>query len=703
MWWFFRVPPYVYDRGRLVEDQFGEWLYALRDARHIHPAAYTRVYAPSQTAQAAGVCAAGCRDMAAARDWLNTRCASWGHPANPYVTAGPCVEQWAAVNTQHDLPFEVRGKQRTRCRFQVSSSDGIREVNVHNADYGVVRRFLANGKTTFGQEFDLVHDRDHTLTLEVVDAKGRKAISDPIYFYCYKTSIFRCGDNLNFLGGAGLCWHPDRNEMMNLVQGWQGPPAESIRGYDTAAALTSQAVLRPAALDLITTAEPGQYPAWTDGVLRKVLDIRLPGNDVKICDMTMGPLVEPFDSKTRDTPALASVPAVVAENQLFARVHRCYYLQNRNNMFITWDYRREREGAKDYRGGLVWHEGKITFKRDAVLTSSVPVMLFYFTPGGPCDGAVNTLLVKDAEGGPAVFPIPRGRFPAEEGFVAPGGFVTAAPCDVYGAFFAGRGARFRYALAANPATGRVDQLQVGLGQPGQRVHAGEELPYRFAMASLGGQRQEPDRLAAQLEDLGESFGIGGSRGAHASFAAGSLVDREMFFTVNGEGGEASFQIAPRRTIIDLPICLRGVEDNGCVAVHSTARPFFRFVGVTEGAAWFQENVDAGSTIWAGNVFLCDHKSLQLTLVCDGLAPGRQPYLEVHNPTDKAVRAAIFSPPHTPQFAGVKLTVIVPAGTSVILPLPPTEGRQHKTPRTPRPGAIRPCWSSTRPSSAPPSG
>ncbi len=33
MWWFFRVPPYVYDRGQLIDNQLSEWLYALRDVR----------------------------------------------------------------------------------------------------------------------------------------------------------------------------------------------------------------------------------------------------------------------------------------------------------------------------------------------------------------------------------------------------------------------------------------------------------------------------------------------------------------------------------------------------------------------------------------------------------------------------------------------------------------------------------------------
>jgi hypothetical protein len=672
LWWFYRVPPYVYDRGKLVADQLGEWLYALRDVRQVSPASYSRVYAPAQVAGAAALCATGGRDLAALREWLNTRCGDFAHPAAAYVTAGPSVEQWAAINRQHDFPWEVRGGQRVRCRFQVSSADGIREVKVHNADYGVLRRFLAHGKTTFAQEFELVHDRDHALTLEVTDAEGRTAVSDSVYLFCYKTSLFRCGDNLNFLGGVGLCWHPDRNEMMPLAQGYQGMPVESIRGYDTSAALTQQVALRNWAIDGITTGELKQYPlGWSHGILRKILDVALPGNDVKICDMAMGPLVEPYDSLTRDTPARTSVPAVVEENQLFSRVHRSYYLQNRNNMFITWDYRRAREGARNYRGGMVWHEGKITFKRDATLAGAVPILLLYFTPSGPGEGTADTLLVEDADGGPRVLCIAKGEATSKAGEVAPGGFVTAAPCDIYEVFYAGSDSRFRYALVPDPATGRVNQLQVGLGQTGQRVRAGSEIAYRFGMATLGGPRLEPQRYVAPLQDVGESFGLRvGPHNVRASFDAGSLAGREMFLTVRAEAGEASFRVQPRPTIIDLPIRLRGIEDNGCAAVYSTARPFFRFVGVAQGSAWFQENVDAGATIWAGNVFVCDEKALRLTLVCDGLAAGRTPYLEVHNPTDEAVTASVASPPHTPRFGGLRMTAVVPAGATAVLPLSP---------------------------------
>jgi hypothetical protein len=278
MWWFYRLPPFVYDRGKLVEDQFSEWLFALRDVRRVNVASYTRVYAPSQVSEAAAVCATGAWDLASVRDWLNTRCGNFGHPAGPYVTGGPSIEQWAVINTQHDFPFEVRGGQRARCRFQVSSAEGIREVKVHDADYGIVRRFLATGAATFAQEFELVHDRDHAITLEVTDGKGRKAVSDQAFLFCYKTSLLRCGDNLNFLDGMGLCWHPGRNEMMPLVQAYQGTPVESIRGYDSAAALANQTTSKITAAWPSTArpvpssaswasqnAAPGSRRTWTAG------------------------------------------------------------------------------------------------------------------------------------------------------------------------------------------------------------------------------------------------------------------------------------------------------------------------------------------------------------------------------------------------------------------------------------------------------
>lgn len=658
MWWFYRVPPYVYDGTRLVEDQFSEWLYALRDIRHLNPASYTRLTSPAQVAAAAAVCATGASNLANAKDWLNTRCGNFGHPANPYVTGGPTVEQWAVINGQHDLPFEVRGKQRARLRFQVSSPDGIGEVIVHNCDYGVVRRFRAGGAKTFAQEFNLVHDRDHTLTLEVVDTRGRKAISDKVFLWSYKMSLERCGDNLNFLNGVGLCWHPDRNEMMPLAQMYQGMPAESIGGYDTAVPLTRQAKLNLWPIDCMTTEEMKQYPTRDQGLLRKILDVKLPGNDVKICDMTMGPLVEPFDTLTRDTPARTSLPKIVDENPLFARTHRAYYLQNRTNMYVTWDYRRAREGAENYRGGMVLHEGSVTFKRDATLTGNVPIMLFYFN-GGALEGP-TTMLVKDAAGGPVATELPKGERFFKAGTIAPGGYATAYPLDQSYVFYAA--SEFAWVCANDPATGRINQLQIGIGKPGQKVKAGETLSYRFAMATLGGPPPSVDAAIEQVEGIAKGFQ------AEFTPTVCEAITYGMFVNLKAHGNEAAGKFAPSQTIVDLPLCVDGIEDNGCAAVYSTKHPWLRWVGVAEGKAWLQEDVDQGSEVWIGNVFVCDNKAVKLTLVDQGQAEGKAPFLEVHNPTDQALSVTVTSPPHCPKYGGKQLPVQVAAGATTVVPL-----------------------------------
>ena len=59
-------------------------------------------------------------------------------------------------------------------------------------------------------------------------------------------------------------------------------------------------------------------------------------------------------------------------------------------------------------------------------------------------------------------------------------------------------------------------------------------------------------------------------------------------------------LGPQSVIIDLPIRVRGLENNGCAAVYSTKRPWFRFIPVdTEGTAWFQEPIDAEERAMGG--------------------------------------------------------------------------------------------------------
>ncbi|NCO39820.1 MAG: hypothetical protein GW892_14050, partial [Armatimonadetes bacterium] len=46
----------------------------------------------------------------------------------------------------------------------------------------------------------------------------------------------------------------------------------------------------------------------------------------------------------------------------------------------------------------------------------------------------------------------------------------------------------------------------------------------------------------------------------------------FFFTAKASDGEAAFTLGPQQLLIDLPIRVTGVPDNGCCAVYSNRRP-----------------------------------------------------------------------------------------------------------------------------------
>lgn len=209
------------------------------------------------------------------------------------------------------------------------------------------------------------------------------------------------------------------------------------------------------------------------------------------------------------------------------------------------------------------------------------------------------------------------------------------------------------------------RLVLGLGEDGQKIKAGTVMKYRFVMGTF------VDREAGntQLEHVSKALNLGGGHdGYPVAMKAGEISDATFFFTVKAKKNEAVFTLGPQRLPIDLPIRVQGLDDNGCVAVSSTVRPWFRFVPLADGFAHLQEPIDAANELWVGNVFVSDNKNVKLTLVVDGQSEGKPPFLEIHNPTGKPVKTRIWSPKNTPQFGGQSKTVNLPVGDSLRLVL-----------------------------------
>jgi len=689
LWWFFHYLPLVYERDRLIADNQNEYLSGLRDMRWAAVASFTRIRSPADVAAAAGACFTGMKDLASAKAALNTRCTAYwaGIQAGQYASQGPTVTAWHATNSQMESNWRhTRGAQRVRLHFDVGSDAGIAEVKVLDADRGAIRRFLGHGARQFSRQFELVHDEQHYLTLEVVDTAGKKAISQHIFVYCYKGGLFRCGDNLNILGPTAMCWHPDRNESFNAAKDFRNGADYCLRGWDTSSATLGVPTPQAQLWDMITFKEAagGRYPDHyrLGAMVGRLMDVGVNSYNLQIATMHMTRLSETFDNRQRPTPALATVARDVAGLEYFDRIHTLYAPMERVDMYVTWNHRRDREGRKDYRGAILWHEGEIRFKKDLTLQGPVPIPLVW----DRCltDLAKNlgtTFVVTDADGSVRSGTLQEEKKPVRsQGRIRPGGYAALMTTPVgYHGLLVPPDMDFAY-QAAIPSY--WPGLIAGLGRDGQAVKAGTVLKYRFGVGTFARKGNCPDLRVdnaavpfdpskADSELLANTAKVLNLDGAHAGYPlemkAGTLEDAVFFLTARARENEAAFVVGPQNLMIDLPIRVRGLDNNGCAAVYSTLRPWFRFVPVdVEGTGWFQEPIDEKNEMWVGNAFVCDHKDVKITLVLDGQAEGKPPLVEVHNPTDREIAATLRSPAHAPVFGGLTMAVKIPAGDSVRL-------------------------------------
>jgi len=657
LWWFWQYLPFVYEKDRLVADQLDEFLLGLRDLRWASVFSYTRIRDPEDVALAGKTAFTGFRDLAAARQVMRGRALGYhrslegGH----FASQGPVVELWQAVNAQMEHHWRyTRGAQRIRFKFVVSSPDGIAEVKVHDASFGVLRRFDGRGAKRVTREFELAQDKQHFLVLEVFDTAGKRAISSFVFTFCYKQGLYRCGDNLNTLGPTGMIWHPDRNQMFPMAKPFYNADEFRLRGVDGSPCLSS--IPQASWPGVVRLKGVGDYPdrGKQKAVMGPVMEYTTSNHNVHIATMRMTHLSELHNTAKRPRTAVASVPLDVAENRYVDWTHTIIAPSERRDYYVTWNHRRYHEGLEGYQGGFIWHEGSVRFKKNVTLAGDVPIPLVRLTcPIDTKVAAGQKLMVVDTALGKRTVASGTVR-----GRIRPGGYAGIGPSGVgYHGVLVPPGMDLAY---ESQAPGR---LTVGMGADGQKVKAGTVMTFRYVVGTF----VRPKPLHQTLEHTVKAMNFGGGTdGYPVKLEAGEIVDATFFLTLDAEKGEVVGTLGPQDLMLDLPMRVRGLEDNGCAAVYSSRRPWFRFLGVVEGTAHFQESISEANRLWVGNIFVADEKALKMTVVVDGQAPGKPPFVEVHNPTRKDIVTTLRSPAHTPTFGGMSTTVTVPAGDSIRL-------------------------------------
>lgn len=660
LWWFFHYFPLVYRHGKLAADNYPDFLHGMNDLRWAGLASFTGIDSPDEVASAAQLCFTEYKNLDTARKLLNKRGAPlWGaSEGHPFVSQGPAINQWESPNSQMDHHWQkTRGAQRARVKFTVSSPNGIADIVIHDGDRGIYRRFAGNGEKKVSREFEAVHDKQHYLALEVTDTKGNRALSWMMEIFCYKQGLIRCGDNMNTLGSTNLIWYPDRSEMMPAAKQFENGVNYTAIGWDTGGWLLPMP--RTFGQDQITTAEYGKYPQFAEGLVGKILDVSLASHSIQIGRQTMKNLCESYGQKGRPGGGYYTVQRDLGPLKFFEREHTMYAAATRTDWYTTWDHRRVREGSEDYRGGIIWHEGKIRITQDVTLKGSVPIELIRMTcPFHVEKGWGDHVIVYEGNGPARIEKLTSEQKPLRfSGRIGAGGYASIMPTLVgYEGFLAPEGSDFAYEVSL-PDRGLI----IGLGKDGQQIKAGTEFTYRYAVGTFADTAVGNALLSDTVDALNFNSG---KEGYPIAMKAGRYVKTPFFCTVKANNNEASFNIGPRELIIDTPFKIEGLEDNGCAAVYTSGRRWFDFVAVANGAAWFQQPITPALDVWAGNILVCKNKSIKVTVVVDGQAEGRKPFVEFHNPTEQAISTPVVSPANTPIFGGLKANVTIPAGDSV---------------------------------------
>ena len=663
LWWFFNLIPYAYDHGKLIADNTKQWSFALKDLRRVIPISFTRITSADEVKQAADT-AVTAVTKDGIRKLLNTRC-SWYHGSKPYmphVSYGKGtpvqIRNFALINDQKDpRTLQTKGTQRARGKFSVFSPNGLKEVRLYDAMRGLIGRFDAKGAKELVREMEFVHDRQYFLWLEADDLKGAKAISNYLLLFDYKQGLFRCGDNLNILGPLGYYWHPDRNEKLPLFKTFRNGEMFSVQGWDRGGPdcpVPHGETLNRARFEGIGEVLPGGVPKM-HGIR---MDVKLASGDLQIVDGVMDSFVEAFDNEFRPGPGYSSPAKKVEDNPYYTNVYRMYSPRDRMIHHIAWDHRRLYESLENYDGSYHLYEGEITFKQDLTFQKDAPlpfeVALFRTEPHAAAKLQDDLILVDDKDKGLTRINVKAGpRKQSHSGAIAKNGFAALihSPIGYLGLIPVEGDFRYHY---YNPGF-----MKIAVGTPGQSFKKGDKLRYAFICGDFVDQKRDGSKVRLAAEILRDN-------NYPVTMKVGKQIKRPLFFEVAADNYEVACKIGPKPGLgIDLPIRVKGLKDNGCIAVYSSQRKWFRFIGAsTEGDVYLQEDIDKENDLWIGNIFLSDNDSLRLTFVMDGQEIGKRPFLEIHNPTHKEITAKVWSPANAPRFGGAAFQVTVPAGDSL---------------------------------------
>ena len=658
LWWHHFLAPWEYRGGKVVADNTAQYFQVIGNQQSLIPTAYAEIRSADDLATAAGACVSvflAANVTEAAKQIHPDSGPPWPLYSDrfSYVTQGPRLTQFTITNWIYggQRVEYTAGVQYFQMRVGAASEVGLAEVAVLDGNQRLYRRFLPGGAKRFSRAWVGVHDRQHAFVIRATDIDGHVAYSSPRIAFDNARGLYQCSDNQNTLGSQNApFYHPGRHEFPGHSQNWI-PSFYGWRGWDGMQGPVRQAYLSApyTYLDAVGERELQEGERY-----ERPVEVALASYFCNVFRTKTTRVIAPFT----DPSYGASTGLPVRDTALADQEYTAIIPASRADCEFFWFHPElMSRSLASYRASLALVEGRVHLKKDVTLTDTAqPIPVASVSAWGK--GLDAFYLSLPGRGVLESYPF-RGSTDA----LAPGAFASAGP--MAGAPFLANAGLTPLRLQSIPDAkpDQVGGIVVGVAEPGAKLAAGTQLDFRLVTGFLA-EGNQPGRTGA---DLAASLNLGGgTQGYPLKVTVGKLTDTRFLLDLTAQQGEVQFTAGPRRMFLDLPVRLRGVADNGCVALFEKRLGHFIFVPTWEGDGLFQVAIDEGAEVWAGNIVVADQPKIILGFVDTGEGPAR---LEVHNPTDGELSATLTSPPHTPCFGGWSAKVTVPAGDSVTVSVP----------------------------------
>ena len=668
--WFGILGVMTYVNGKLVEDLTPDYLNYAVDGNPPLACAVDLVQSPQELKQAVKaqhyltqVAASTLKNVPAAMQYGM----QYGR-ANVYPSSGPQIKSWAGtfrIFSYAGEPF-VPGRYRIRPLCWVTSDVGIKEIVIY-CDRKPFRRFLLNGAKEFKQTFEWAYDRQRTLTMEVTDVEGRRALSAGYEFWAESNYLSWCGDRQNGELCHGPVWsfvHPfETGRGGGLAAGsgfsvgptWDGgPPAQPSMSFNLLPSFTELAEgQRPM--------EGDEWPTCIDDSVRNVAargDHNYAPGAVGNCYSTYGPIY-PSEYMSYTMRRTQYIPKPVGP------------LLDLHAMWV------ERSG-----GALDLFEGTMTFRKDTP-AQELNILLMKtvnFPKGG---GNIPIFGVCENQDS-----LPRcgsmesygtgGRFT-----LAPGGFTATLP--------SGEGVA---SAVFNLGDAPINTLLLNswwyfrLPVQGRSFKKGETISWRYLV--MQDALKQADHSISRVERLRQYYGLDGKHDSGIQVKRGKLLSHFGLVDLAPENGIVEFEVPAPDFALQLPLGLRfiGFNPNWTVGqyqisgyttgFYTKGNNVYRNLATDDRdmvyLAVYPDNIPVSHSV-VGHPVQCDNPKLIIEVTQLNDKPV-QWHVAVNNPTDTPISATLRKTMNIPGFDFTDTKVEVPPGGYKVVfsqlppPLPP---------------------------------